>query len=231
MHDTSVKNARRFINTYVSRDQSRVFVDLGSKSYGGQATLRQDVPANIKYLGLDLEPGENVDLVMDDPYRIPLEDASVDYVVSSSCFEHSEFFWLSQLEIMRILKPGGLFYLCVPSNGAFHRYPVDCWRFYPDSAMALARWSDKNGLDCEVLEQYTSIREKDIWFDFVAVFVRGKDQAEFHKRRIIDEFNNYINGSKWPDLENYRNYSWSINVSPNPSFESELVEKPHGIKY
>ena len=30
-----------------------------------------------------------------------------------------------------------LFYLNAPSNGEFHRYPVDCWRFYPDAGGAL----------------------------------------------------------------------------------------------
>jgi SAM-dependent methyltransferase len=70
-------------------------------------------------------------------YKLPFADGSVDVVLSSSCFEHSEFFWLLFLEILRVLRPEGLFYLNAPSNGPFHRYPVDCWRFYPDSGNAL----------------------------------------------------------------------------------------------
>ena len=31
-----------------------------------------------------------------------------------------------------MLRPAGLFYLNAPSNGDFHRYPVDCWRIMPD---------------------------------------------------------------------------------------------------
>ena len=51
---------------------------------------------------------------------------------------HIEFFWLTWLEMARILKPGGLIFLVAPSRGPEHRYPQDCWRFYPDGYRALA---------------------------------------------------------------------------------------------
>ena len=79
-------------------------------------------------------------MVLDDPYHLPLASESVDVVVSSSRFEHVEFFWLMFNEVLRVFKPDGLFYLNAPSNGEFHRYPVDCWRFYPDAAQALVNW-------------------------------------------------------------------------------------------
>jgi hypothetical protein len=41
----------------------------------------------------------------------------------------------------RVLKRGGFLILIVPSAGAVHRYPVDCYRFLPDSLTALASWS------------------------------------------------------------------------------------------
>ena len=46
--------------------------------------------------------------MLTDPYHLPFESNSLDVVVSSSCFEHSEMFWLLFLEIMRVLKPEGL---------------------------------------------------------------------------------------------------------------------------
>lgn len=142
MHDTSIKNCQRFISNYVTNDEKKL-VEIGSKSYQGQFSFGQLLPEKIKYIGVDFQSGLNVDFVLEDPYTIPIDDNSVDYVISSSCFENSEFFWLSFLEIMRILKPGGLFYLNVPSNGAFHRYSVDCWRFYPDREVTI-KWSIKN---------------------------------------------------------------------------------------
>jgi len=41
-------------------------------------------------------------------------------------FEHDVMFWESFLELVRVLRPGGLLYLNAPSNTAFHRYPLDC---------------------------------------------------------------------------------------------------------
>jgi len=40
-----------------------------------------------------------------------------------------------------VLAPGGLACIIAPSRGPEHRYPLDCWRFYPDAFRALARWS------------------------------------------------------------------------------------------
>lgn len=45
------------------------------------------------------------------------------------------------LEIARILKPHGICCIIAPSGGPEHRYPVDCWRFYPDGCAALARFA------------------------------------------------------------------------------------------
>src|SRR5690606_22164720 len=100
-------------------------------------------PANVTYIGLDFEKAKGVDVLLTDPYTLPFENESVDVVVSSSCFEHSEMFWLVFAEILRILKPNGLVYLNAPSNGVVHRYPVDCWRFYPDAGEALATWGKR----------------------------------------------------------------------------------------
>ncbi|MGD9161575.1 MAG: methyltransferase domain-containing protein [Desulfobacteraceae bacterium] len=138
--------------------------------------------------------GKGVDVVLTDPYTFPFDTASVDIILSSSCFEHSEMFWLVFLEIMRVLKPKGLFYLNAPSNGNFHRYPVDCWRFYPDSGRALATWANRNSINSALLESYTSSQAKDTWNDFVAVFLKDENYASEFPGRIIDRKRDITNG-------------------------------------
>lgn len=212
-----MKWAKRFFSTYVKDDQEKTIVDIGSQAVPGQFSMRDLCPPSVRYIGVDFQQANNVDVVLEDAYSYPFEDDSIDYIISSSCFEHSEFFWCSFLEIMRVLKPGGLFYLNAPSNGAFHRYPVDCWRFYPDSALALSRWGKKNGYDCEVLEQFTSLREVDIWFDSVSVFIKGSQHIPLHEKRFIDEFpGEYMNASCYPNIENFINYQVMVNISENP---------------
>lgn len=206
MHDTSVKNFIRFVSNYVNNDDKKL-LEIGSKSYQGEFSFSWLLPERVKHIGVDFQKGINVDIVLENPYKIPIEENSVDYVISSSCFEHSEFFWLTFLEIFRVLKPGGIFYLNAPSNGAFHRYPVDCWRFYPDSAIALSKWAKYNNFDCELLEQYTSHKENDIWLDYVAVFIKSSNPSTFPKNRILDNFKDFSNGTKFPNHEDYINFN------------------------
>lgn len=92
------------------------------------------------YVGCDLVEGPNVDVVLEDPFVFPLEDESFDAIISGNMLEHNEMFWLSFLEMSRVLKPGGLMIHITPSRGYEHRAPQDCWRFYRDGMEAAARW-------------------------------------------------------------------------------------------
>lgn len=123
----------------------RTVLDLGSQDINGSYREIFE-PAKWRYVGVDMAAGKNVDVVLADPYKWrEFRTASVEAVVSGQAFEHTEFFWLSMQEIARVLKPGGLCCIIAPSCGPEHRYPVDCWRFYPDGMRALARYT---GLEC-----------------------------------------------------------------------------------
>jgi len=102
-------------------------IDIGAQNVNG--SLKDVCPKPLEIRGRGLRRAPGVDVVLKDPYTLPFKQASIDVAVSNSCFEHSEMFWLLFLEILRVLKPDGLFYLNAPSNGKFHRFPVDCWRF------------------------------------------------------------------------------------------------------
>jgi SAM-dependent methyltransferase len=154
-------------------------VDIGSYDVNGSYRTLFGNPG-WNYRGVDLEAGPGVDIVLASPYRLPFPSGSVDLVVSGQAFEHVEFFWHSWLEMVRVLKPGGMVFLIAPSRGPEHRYPQDCWRFYPDGYRALAKFGQ-----CELLEVSTDwephpdpgSRE---WGDTVGVFrtkplsMRGK---------------------------------------------------------
>lgn len=114
-------------------------LDIGSYDVNGSYRPLFDSPS-WRYTGVDLEAGPGVDLVLESPYRLPVDDQSIDLVISGQAFEHVEFFWLTWLEMRRVLKPGGAVFLIAPSRGPEHRYPQDCWRFYPDGYRALARF-------------------------------------------------------------------------------------------
>jgi SAM-dependent methyltransferase len=207
MHLTAEQNANRFFENYVyTHSEPVTILEIGS-TIGG-FNIRSCKRVQDKYVGVDLAEGRGVDVVLKDPYILPFDDNSFDFAVSSSCFEHSEFFWLSYQETMRVLKPNGVFYLNAPSNGMFHRYPVDCWRFFPDSGHALINWGNRNGLNSVLLEQYTSDNETDIWSDFVGIFLKDATCLENHPNRIINTFKNFTNGSIFPHKEIYNIVKW-----------------------
>lgn len=116
-------------------------MDLGSLDVNGSYKPLFDKPA-WRYTGLDVTPGDNVDIVLKNSYTWPeIRTDSVDVLISGQAFEHIEYFWITMLEIARILKPAGLGCIIAPSGGPEHKYPVDCWRFYPDGASAMARFA------------------------------------------------------------------------------------------
>ncbi len=138
-----------FLDAYLKEKSGQPLriLDLGSTDIGGsyRDLFRSE---QWEYLGLDLCPGDNVDVVLSDPYTWKeVDSSSVDVFVSGQTFEHIEYFWRTMLEIARILKPGGLCCIVAPSAGPEHRYPVDCWRFYPDGFRALARYAGLETLE------------------------------------------------------------------------------------
>lgn len=181
-HRSAFRNAQRFYNAYVKRLGAVGVVEIGSQDVNG--SIRQFFLPPVTYTGVDFADANGVDIVLDDPYRLPFEDASVDVLVCSSVFEHSEFFWLTFVEMCRVLKAGGLLFLNVPSNGPVHGYPVDCWRFYPDAGRALQNWAKRQGYDMVMLESYISHQEGGTFNDFVAVYVKGAEHLADHPGRI-----------------------------------------------
>jgi len=196
MHDTAMKNGGLFFKIYIERITTHIkIVDIGSRDVNG--TLRNYNPSSSEYIGVDFEPGKGVDVILTDPYHLPFDDASVDFVVSSSCFEHSEMFWLTFLEISRVLKSGGLFYLNAPSSCGFHRYPVDCYRFFPDSGNAMAKWAKRSGYDVVVLEHYTNHG------DYVCVFLKDEKMVTHHPDRMIYFVKEFSCGCIYPNMNEF----------------------------
>jgi SAM-dependent methyltransferase len=192
MHPSALKTGLTFFETYATQLPNARVIDLGAQDING--SLKSVCPAHLDYTGVDFVPGKGVDVVLQDPYVLPFESESIDIVVCSSVFEHSEFFWLLFIEVMRVLKPSGLLYLNVPANGDFHRYPVDCWRFYPDAGSALVRWAEHNHIPAVLLESFIGEQDQDQWNDFVAVILKNRQHAIHYPHRILDVKLNFTNG-------------------------------------
>ncbi|MFE0758442.1 methyltransferase domain-containing protein [Inquilinus sp. NPDC058860] len=183
MHDTAYEHGRLFFELYWDPAFSDV-VELGSQNVNG--SLRDHCPAGARYVGMDMAPANGVDLVVTPGEPFPLADESVDVAVTSSAFEHDVCFWETFLDLIRLLRPGGLLYVNAPSNHAFHRYPVDCWRFYPDAGVALVAWAARRGKAVELVESFVAAPRDEGWADFVAVFRKPSARPLARRGRIAD---------------------------------------------
>ncbi|ABK42923.1 Methyltransferase type 11 [Magnetococcus marinus MC-1] len=210
MHQTALWHAALFFSTYHSRSQpeshpaqtSKRLLEIGGQNVNG--SIRDVAPEGIHYIAADFVAGNGVDVVLDDPYSLPYGENSFDYVMASSVFEHSQMFWLLHLEIMRVLKPSGLFYLNAPANGQFHRFPVDCYRFYPDAGGGLVTWANRNGYQSALLESFVGKQKQDeYWNDFVAVFIKDETHHAHYTARMLDKHPSFNNGLRYPDPESF----------------------------
>ena len=152
MHQSSLILMKQFREKYLKERESTSLsiLDLGALNINGSYKPIFNFP-HWNYVGVDQVPGNGVDTVLKKPYFWnEIKSSSFDVVISGQTFEHSEYFWLSILEIHRVLKPGGLCCIIAPSSGHIHRYPFDCYRFLPDGMQAIAKFA---GL--EILETST----------------------------------------------------------------------------
>jgi SAM-dependent methyltransferase len=168
MHNSALLTGHAFLDAYLLPGMT--VVDVGGMNVNG--SLRPYFESRgIFYISVDQEADPSVDVVCPSGQPLPFEDGSVDAVVSTSCFEHDPFFWLTFREMCRIVKNHGFVYLNAPSTGPYHGYPGDCWRFYKDAGAALVKWSgmtfDGKSYPMRVIEAFHNAEMP--WQDYVMV--------------------------------------------------------------
>jgi SAM-dependent methyltransferase len=133
MHDSSMTLMRSFANGLLGNNCLDV-IDIGSLDVNG---CYRELFAGHNYTGYDLAPGKNVDVVGKDQYIFPFEDNGFDVAVSGQTIEHVADMhkWIRQ--VARIVKPNGLICIIAPNTFHEHRYPIDCWRIFPDGMQFL----------------------------------------------------------------------------------------------
>jgi SAM-dependent methyltransferase len=139
MHATSFNEMgsvlRRYLDAYT--DRKLKVIDVGSKKIGHDHTYRELMPHTWEYIGVDIEAGENVDVILQDPYRLPMPDNSVNIAISGQCLEHTSKPWVLVKEFWRVLDPGGHCLITAPAKMHLHSYPHDYWRFTPEGLKSL----------------------------------------------------------------------------------------------
>lgn len=104
-------------------------LELGSRARSA-VTRREQIPAQLEYVGVDILPGPNVDVVGDAHELAQLvgRDRFI-AAFSFSVFEHLAMPWKVALELNHVLRPGGLVFTSTHQTWPAHDEPWDFWRF------------------------------------------------------------------------------------------------------
>ncbi|ADQ81165.1 Methyltransferase type 11 [Paludibacter propionicigenes WB4] len=129
-----------------NKDGLRI-LEIGSREVTGKSIARKNF-SNATYIGFDLYPGNNVDVV-GDAHKLSSYFAceeKFDIIYSSSCFEHFAMPWIVATEISKLLKVGGIVFVETHFSFASHERP---WHFFQFSDMALrVLFSNVLGFEC-----------------------------------------------------------------------------------
>ena len=106
---------------------------VGSKLYNGSFD-RRNWYKNV--LGLDLLPGEGVDVVHD-LHEFPKDIGRFGHVDCCSVLEHCERPWMVAKNIGKLLNPKGTILLSVPFAWRVHGYPSDYWRMTTEAVKVI----------------------------------------------------------------------------------------------
>ena len=178
MHYTASISGKLFAEKYGGL--GKIVIDIGGKDVNG--SLRSFFEKKgMKYICVDMEKHSSVDIVVKPGDKLPFENASIDLIVSTSCFEHDPCFWITFKEMSRVTKLGGFIYVNAPTKGPYHCHPGDNWRFYSDAGQALSYWSsfqfgNEDIFPVKVLETFHIMPKEDEWFDFVCVWKRVNEK-------------------------------------------------------
>lgn len=107
-------------------------IEVGSKYVNGSVRpLIEKFCSPREYIGIDIEKGRFVDLVLSAENLLEhFRQESFDIVVSTELLEHVKD-WRTVIENMKgVLKCGGRIYISTRSYGfQYHGYPYDFWRY------------------------------------------------------------------------------------------------------
>lgn len=148
MHKESLGRCRDFIGNYLNSFETLKIADVGSFDVNGNYRALFDRPG-WDYVGLDVTPGRNVDLIVpSDEDAIWPHTGEFDVVISGQCVEHVRKPWKWIKQVASLAKSGGIIWITGPNQWEFHQYPIDCWRIWPDGMRGLFQEAGLIDLEC-----------------------------------------------------------------------------------
>ena len=109
-------------------------LEIGSRAVSSNSLWRNSIP-KVDYVGFDIQPGINVDVVGDIHFLSDyFERDTFDLIISFAVFEHVALPWVAAEEITKVLRPGGSVALETHFSFSEHELP---WHFFQFNSRGL----------------------------------------------------------------------------------------------
>lgn len=113
------------------------------------------IKLGLETINLDINPGNQPDILADLNSTLPIADNTFDTIVSVACLEHVPRPWFTIKELHRILKPGGYAVIGIPFLQPYHAWPHDYTRFTKNGMESLLKEGDFSVVDVQPAVQLT----------------------------------------------------------------------------
>ena len=137
-------NEKRYLQKYFPDIGGMKVLEVGSKLDNQQSQGKHEMlmtlfqktykDQNYKYIGTDIEEGDNVDIAVDltepdSADKIIEKFGQFDFVNFSNVLEHTPTPWLMVEQVSKLVKQEGMMFISSPWVHRYHRYPDDYYRY------------------------------------------------------------------------------------------------------
>jgi len=135
-------------------------MEIGTRRWGKNPTHHKDwFPGHGKFVMTDFMAGEDVDVIADaHELSRSFGESSFDVIIACSLFEHLERPWIVAEEILKTLKPGGIFFIQTHQTFPVHGFPNDYFRYTREGLMVLFNKASEKYAEYEFPCEITSDR-------------------------------------------------------------------------
>ena len=112
-HESQKNFCKSVRSKFTSHFKNIKAADFGSLNING---TNRYLFENCEYVGIDLGPGDNV-TVISKAHEYDAPDGYFDTICTTEMLEHDQFLSLSLPNMVRVLKPGGLFFFTCAGPG------------------------------------------------------------------------------------------------------------------